>query len=126
MKVALSLSFLVAIAGVMLWAVVIAKHTSWCEARAMKGIEKMCYETSVLHPGVSFKVYLKMRYIQGASPTTPLVILCLVMHLAHNSNVLALSIVIVSNDALDLLEKADDHKTIPCNYTSDTADTKGS
>jgi len=79
MKIVLPILFLIAFVASILWAMSIADYSSRCKTKVNEKIEKVCYKTSTSHPGISFKVYIELHYIQ----------------------------VIVYNDTADSLEKAD-------------------
>jgi len=85
MKKMLPILFLIAFVASILWAMSIADYSSRCKTKVNEKIAKVCYKTSTSHPGISFKIYIELHYIQ----------------------------VIVYNDTADSLEKAgiDSHST---------------
>lgn len=66
-----------------LWAISMANYSSRCKKKVNEEVEKVCYKTSISHPGISFKIYIELHYMQ----------------------------VIVSNDIADALETDDTYST---------------
>eukprot|EP00584_Thalassiosira_punctigera_P022331 CAMPEP_0172557490 /NCGR_PEP_ID=MMETSP1067-20121228/73498_1 /TAXON_ID=265564 ORGANISM="Thalassiosira punctigera, Strain Tpunct2005C2" /NCGR_SAMPLE_ID=MMETSP1067 /ASSEMBLY_ACC=CAM_ASM_000444 /LENGTH=357 /DNA_ID=CAMNT_0013346581 /DNA_START=144 /DNA_END=1217 /DNA_ORIENTATION=- len=60
----LPLLFLIAFVASIPWAIGMASYSSSCKKNVTKEIQKICHKASTMHPGVSFKVFIELRYIQ--------------------------------------------------------------
>lgn len=64
MKKVLPVIFLIAFVVSILWAISMANYSSRCKKKVNEEVEKVCYKTSTSHPGISFKVYIELHYMQ--------------------------------------------------------------
>jgi len=64
MNKVLPILFLVALVGSVALPFIMVDYSSRCRKKVNARLEKICYEASTLCPGVSFKVYVELNYMQ--------------------------------------------------------------